>query len=423
MESFRVICYCISHICMMGFLFVFTRRRYSPGRTAGLLAVSAAGLILLELLGAGDLLPQGLVVVLQIFIMQGSSLMISEYRDARGLFTGLCASNYVLPGVMVCLYLHVLTGWMASLLVLEVVIHLLVLEAFSHSLLPVYRVIQMEKKEQWLVMCLMPSLFYLSAMGLDLAVRGSNKPVMALLTMVFFLLTLYAFYLLIFRMILRLRQDQQAVKEREILSAGIRALQWEAAELRETEQKITEHLNERRELMHAMAAELVKQDYEAAGQILVQMQDMTEVRQSVHYCNNAPVNGVMVYYASEALAQDTALSVQMDFPERLRVSDWELAVVVGNLMDNALLACQKIPDKRRRQIHVTARTVHSQFLLEIRNTFLEPVVFSPENGLPLSGRGENHGIGVNSVAYFAEKNQVLFDCGTEAEEFYARLLI
>lgn len=420
---FRLICYCISHVCMMAFLFAFTRRRFSLKVTAGIVAVSAAMLVGLELAGYFYSPPKLLVMGLQILILQGTGLFISDYRDARGLFTGLGASNYVLPGVMSSLYLYVLTGWGKTVLIFGLAIHLLVLGVLIHSLLPAYREIQMEQKERWPMLCLMPVFFYLTAIGLELAVRESGRPVSALFTVIFFLLGMYTSYLLIFRMMQKLHQDQQMVKEREILKSGIRALRWEERKLRAAENEIAAHMKGRRELVGQMQLQLEKQDYDGVGRILAQMQEMSEVHQTQRYCNNAPVNGVMNYYMSEAQQLGIAVSARMDFPKELRVSDWELAVVIGNLMDNAVFACKKLPDGIQGRIQVTARTAHRQFLLEIRNTCREQLVFDPQTGLPVSNRGMDHGIGMQSVAYFAEKNQAILDCGIEMEEFFVRLLI
>lgn len=420
---FRLICYCISHVCMMGFLFAFTRSRFSSKKTAGIVALSAAALLAMELLGFLYTPPKLLLLGLQILTLQGTSLFISDYRDARGLFTGLGASNYVLPGVMTSLYLYVVTGWGTAVLIFGLAIHLLVLGVLVHSLLPAYREIQKEQKERWPMLCLMPVFFYLTAMGLELAVRESGRPVSALFTVIFFLMGMYASYLLVFRMMQKLRQDQQAVKEREILKSGIRALRWEEKKLRAAEKDIAAHIEWRRKYVGQMQVRLEKQDYDGVRQILAQMEEMSEVHQTRRYCNNAPVNGVMIYYMSEAQQLGIAVSVRMDFPKELRVSDWELAVVIGNLMDNALFACKKLPEGVQGRIQVTARTAHRQFLLEIRNTCLEPVVFDPETGIPVSNRGADHGIGMQSIAYFAEKNQAIFDCGIEKEEFFVRLLI
>ena len=420
---FRFLCYCISHVCMMVFLFAFTRRRFSVKVTAGIVAASAAALLALELVGFLYSPPKLLLLGLQILTLQGTSLFISDYRDARGLFTGLGASNYVLPGVMASLYLYVLTGWGTAVLIFGLAVHLLVLGVLVHSLLPAYREIQMEQKERWPMLCLMPVFFYLTATGLELAVRESGRPVSALFTVIFFLLGMYASYLLVFRMMQKLRQDQQTVKEREILKSGIRALRWEEKKLREAEKDIAVHMEGRRKLVGKMQIQLEKQDYDGVRQILAQMEGMSEVHQTRRYCNNAPVNGVMIYYMSEAQQRGIAVSVRMDFPKELRVSDWELAVVIGNLMDNAVFACKKLPEGVQGRIQVTARTAHRQFLLEIRNTCREEVVFDPQTGIPVSNRGADHGIGMQSVAYFAEKNRAVFDCGMEQDEFFVRLLI
>ncbi len=426
MDEFRVICYCISHFSMMCFLLAFTQRRYSMRKTVGILLAAFAMLSGLEILH--DFLDSSeqaysIIVILQILILQSVTLLISEYRDFRALFTGLMSSNYVLPGVMSSVYMYVLTEWMQASVVYEILMNGVLLWMLIYLLRPIYLEIQREGRGEWMNMCLMPSLFYISAQGLDLVAKGSGKPMKAMLAVMFFLATMYIAYILVFRMIGALYREQQTVREQEILKAGIRALRHELDEMRETERKITDHVRDKQRLIRIMQGLMEKRDYDGINQILEEMQEMTVVSCPVRYTHNAAVNGVLVSYAAEAASKEIEFAARLELPEKLRVNDWQLAVVIGNLLDNAIRACEGAEKDTLRRIRVTARQRHGQVLIEIRNTCGKKIVFDPETGLPVSQRGEGHGIGMHSVAYFAEKNQVTFSCGVQRGEFFARILI
>lgn len=426
MDIFRLICYSISHIFMMGFLLEFSRLRYTRRKTAAILGGSAAGLIFIEILGSVFLsaMPSHLIVIVsQIMILQGSAFLISECRDFRTLFTGLTSSNYVLPGTITGVYLYRLTERMLPVFVVEILLHLGILWFLIRELKPVYLSIQSEMRGRWLSLCLMPALFYISALGLDLAVRGSEREFTALLTMLFFLMTMYASYLLVFKMIDKLHQSQQKLSEQEILRASIQALKREQAEIQEIKQKLAVNMHDNRHLVRIMQEMLLEENYNGVKQMLEKMESMTEVHCPIRYCENIPVNGVMVYYAAEAKQNQIALTVQLDLPEKLPVDEWGLAVVMGNLMDNAIRSCSKISDISRRSIQVTARPVRGQLLLEIRNSCDGQPRFDSQSGLPVSDQGENHGIGLRNVMYFAEKNHAAFDCGVEQGVFFVRMLI
>lgn len=429
MDLFRLVSYCISHICMMGFLMAFSRLRYSWGKTLGILSGSALTLIFLEVLrycGPGSSKVYFLVTGLQILAVQAPAMLISDFRGFRALFTGFSSSNYVLPGTITGIYLYILTGKPLLALAVEILLHLVTLWFLISALRPLYLEIQTKRQNSWMSMCLMPALLYVSAMGLDLAVKGSDKPMTALFTMLSFLLTVYASYLLVFHVIQKLNQEQRILGEREILHASIRALKREQEEIRASEHKIAVHIHDNRHMLRMMQQLMAEGDYDGVNQMLGQMEDITEVRQPKHYSDIVAVNGVLSYYAAAAEKKGILLDVQMELPEDFanrHVNEWGLAVVLGNLMDNAIRSCGAVSCAADRGIRVRARQVKGQVLIEMWNRFEGQLSFDPKSGLPVSHRGEGHGVGLRSVAYFAEKNQAAFDCGVEEGEFVARILI
>ena len=430
MNGFRLISYCISHMWMMIFLMAFSRRRYSVKTTAGILTAAfllLSGLEVLHFLPGSNPRAYALIVVVQILIVQGTAIVISEFRDFRALFTGLTASNYTLPGTVGGVYLHIMSDWTLVAYAYEILMNAGILWILVKVLRSTYLEIQAQNRGEWSAMCLMPSLFYVSATGVEMVAHGSGRPLEAMMAMMFFLITMQLSYYLVFLMIGKLYREERAVKDREIMRAGIRALRHKLEELGETERKIAVHLHDRRHLVRIMQEMMAEKNYDGMNQMLEQMQDMTEVRCPAHYTDNAPVNGVLVYYASEAEKKGIPFFVHMELPESLRVNDWQLAVVIGNLLDNAVLACEEMGGETgarlERNIRVTGRQARGQVLVEVCNTCGGEVVFDSDTGLPVTSRGENHGIGLQSVAHFVERNQAAFDCGVEQGVFFARILI
>lgn len=405
---------------------VFTQRRYSLKITLWILSAAFVLLSGMELLHAfliGGEQVYSIIVVLQILVFQSVCVMISDFRDMRALFTGLVASNYVLPGVMGSSYIYVLSGWGSLSIIFEILTNVALLWIVSYLLRPMYLDIQRADRGSWAEMCLMPSLFYVSARGLDLAVKNSGKPMKAMMTVLFFLLIMYVSYYLVFHMIGKLYREQQEVREKEILKAGIRALRHEMDGLNEAEQQIAVSVHDRRHRVRIMQEMMAEKNYDGMNDMLKQMQEGIEVQCPVSYTPNVPVNGVLVSYATEAEERGISFSAEIDLPEKLRINDWQFAVVIGNLLDHAIQQCDEIKGDTRRKIQVTSRQVKGQIQVEIRNTCLKTVVFDPETGLPVSRCGETRGAGISSVAYFAEKNQAVFQCGKDQGEFFSQIQI
>lgn len=426
MELFRLMCNCVSHVCMTCFMVAFIRRRYSAAVTGLMAAAAAVLLVLLEYWCYS--MPETpwarlAAVTLQIAVFQGTVLAISEFRDFRALFTGLIASNYALPGVFIGTLLYETIDYPVVALAVQLLISADILLVLVKTLRWFYMEVQSYPGHRWYLMCLLPSAMYLLAVCMSLSMMDTKYPGVALFTAVFFLATMHTCYLITFRLIQRMYEDRRNMHGRGILRAGIVSLKREEQDIWETERKIYTHIEQQGALLEKFRQRIHDRDEEGAALVLGELQGLTEVHQPKRFCDSAPLNGVLTYYTSESQKRGIAFTERLELPEHFRVNEWDLAVVLGNLMDNAILACEKLEDPEQRWIRMTARNVRGQLMIEIRNSCNMQVVFDEATGLPLSSRGEGHGIGMKSVAYFAEENEAVFDCGLEKDYFFARILI
>ena len=62
------------------------------------------------------------------------------------------------------------------------------------------------------------------------------------------------------------------------------------------------------------------------------------------YCENPAVNAVVSHYAARCQGQVLDVQIRLDLPQRLEwVTDGELCIIFGNLLENALEACPDQP--------------------------------------------------------------------------------
>ena len=138
------------------------------------------------------------------------------------------------------------------------------------------------------------------------------------------------------------------------------------------------------------------------------------------YCENPTVNAAVCHYA--ALAQQAGIEVQaaLDIPAGLAVDSLELSMVVSNLMENAIHACEKLPGGQKRYLRFTARPV-GRLLLEMENPCPADTVLG-NDGLPVAQK-KNHGVGSKSVIAFANQygGELLYQI--KAGVFRVRLLV
>ena len=86
----------------------------------------------------------------------------------------------------------------------------------------------------------------------------------------------------------------------------------------------------------------------------------------------------------------------MDFLEAI-----DATTIFGNLIDNAIEAQEKVTGER--YIHVSIIPYQEMVLVKIENTSL-PIRW--KNGLPISDKGKNHGIGLLNVKRSIKKSEV-----------------
>lgn len=87
-----------------------------------------------------------------------------------------------------------------------------------------------------------------------------------------------------------------------------------------------------------------------------------------------------------------------------KIDDMELCIIIGNLLDNAIEACLKIPKEDKRQININIKQVNDYLSLEISNTTSEKVQIVNGNIITTKKDKVLHGFGLNSIKEIVRKN-------------------
>ena len=139
----------------------------------------------------------------------------------------------------------------------------------------------------------------------------------------------------------------------------------------------------------------------------------------MRYCENTTVNAAISHYTACAKREKIPMTVSANIPSGLSVNELEFAIVISNLLENAINACRKLPETER-YVKLTAKH-KNQLLLEIENSCDRKVMLD-EDGYPFS-RDENHGIGTRSVLAFVKKTDSEICYLTEETRFRVRMII
>ncbi|MDF3003408.1 MAG: hypothetical protein K0Q48_3527 [Bacillota bacterium] len=136
--------------------------------------------------------------------------------------------------------------------------------------------------------------------------------------------------------------------------------------------------------------------YEELGQFLSEYADLCETEPLTVFCENVVANSILGYYALKTKACNISYHCACAIPKRISINDSDLCVVLGNALENAMEACEKMDGSVVRMIAVEARIVNGQMLIKIENSY-GGVVYQ-KDGRYLSAKNScAHGLGLQSI--------------------------
>lgn len=145
-----------------------------------------------------------------------------------------------------------------------------------------------------------------------------------------------------------------------------------------------------------------------------------DASQMVRYCENETVNLILSSYAEAAEKVGVRFEVKVvlnteDFPNTLPV---DLCVILGNLLENAIHACENITGEK--YISIETRRQNGRVFWRICNPYKGEVRF--DNKLPMA-ENTGHGMGVKSVAMTVEKLHGLCEFTAQSGVFTVSLMV
>lgn len=152
--------------------------------------------------------------------------------------------------------------------------------------------------------------------------------------------------------------------------------------------------------IQSMKSILALKYYDRLGEYLGELEsDLSQVDNLVK-SGNLIIDAILNSKLSLANEQGISVTCKVKMPEDIRVSDIDICVILGNLLDNALEACKQI-EKEKRFIRIYGDVVQSQFYFSVLNSATEQLNFNQKNYIS-EKRGE-HGHGLRRVKLTVDK--------------------
>lgn len=137
----------------------------------------------------------------------------------------------------------------------------------------------------------------------------------------------------------------------------------------------------------------------------------------------------MKYHEITSAVPDLRMDVEgLQFPEKLFIQSYDISIILGNALDNAMEACQKLKAEEpgaEAFIRISSFQKRGLFFLKVENSFDGRVVRIPQNEFPVTEKAdrENHGIGMVNIKSTAEKYQGAMDFKANGRVFILSVMM
>ncbi len=220
--------------------------------------------------------------------------------------------------------------------------------------------------------------------------------------------------------------DTTVIKQREYkLKADAAILEMAADSMRERLNATEEILSQDRTMRHdrrhfeALILSLIRDGKTDEARKCLEERLSQEPRSGRRYCENTTVNAAITHYVTIAERNNIQVKISTNIPYDPGVDEIQLAIAVSNLLENAIHACEKVPENDRF-IEIIAK-FKAQLLFEVVNSCDGRVELN-EEGHPVTSE-VGHGIGTRSVLDFVQKTNSEIRYIAEDNKFKVRMII
>lgn len=136
---------------------------------------------------------------------------------------------------------------------------------------------------------------------------------------------------------------------------------------------------------------------------------------------NVMVDAILNSKLSLARSRGININAKAAVPPELSISEIDLCIILGNLLDNAMEACLKLINEEDRLIRVYIDIKRDQLYISVTNTSGGNT--NKQNGRYLSGKAGNHGFGLMRVDRLVDKYEGYVKRRDEEGAFSTEILL
>lgn len=171
----------------------------------------------------------------------------------------------------------------------------------------------------------------------------------------------------------------------------------------------------------AMKIHLDEGNYELLGNYLNELNMDLSTVDTVLKTGNVMVDAILNSKISLAESKNISVDAVASVPEKIRVSDTDICVIIGNLLDNAIEACCKLENSNERFIRIYIGLLKQHLYISVSNSVGGKI--KKEGKTYFTTKNENHGFGLKRIDKIVSKYGGYINRQDETDVFATEIMI
>jgi signal transduction histidine kinase len=144
-----------------------------------------------------------------------------------------------------------------------------------------------------------------------------------------------------------------------------------------------------------------KNEHNEAMKHIEQMSDAIVTASEYAQSGNIIIDSILNFKLQGAEQHGISASLELNIPEQLSITSYDMSVILGNLLDNAINACSKLEKDKRLDIKIKYK--RGRLITKISNTYNGSLNYSGDNLITSDKDKENHGMGIKNIKSVLDK--------------------
>lgn len=144
------------------------------------------------------------------------------------------------------------------------------------------------------------------------------------------------------------------------------------------------------------------EDFSQLKEYLAEIEKKTEEQTVFSNTGNLIIDSIINSKLNEAVGKDISVSAHVMLPADVKINTDDIVVILGNLLDNAIEACERTSTDKR--LEMMLKFEDGCVILSVRNSFDGNMNRKGDVFVSLKSDKSLHGIGLQSVRHTVEKH-------------------